>query len=148
MDDNQLSPIWKCFVCSTFIALTLKTLMGHYYAVHSNEPNFLVKCGVKGCPATFQRYHSFYKHVSRNHRREYDTNAFPQPGNLEEPIVVHVNPVTMNGEDESDYSENSESECSAGASGSDSTDSSCELSDYSETNEVPAEAKVFFIYSY
>lgn len=46
--------------------------MGHYYTALSNSPNFFVKCEVNGCPATYRRYHSFYKHAVRNHGQEYD----------------------------------------------------------------------------
>lgn len=61
--DIQLHATWKCFICTTFFALTLRVLMSHYYSAHSNGPNFWLKCGVNDCPATFRRYHSFYKHV-------------------------------------------------------------------------------------
>ena len=46
--------------------------MRHYYSVHCNSPNFFVKCDINSCPATYRRYHSFYKHVVRNHAAEYD----------------------------------------------------------------------------
>ena len=72
MDDIQSLTTWKCFICTAFVALTLRALMGHYYSTHSNSPNFFVKCGVNCCPATYRRYHSFYKHVVRNHSQEYD----------------------------------------------------------------------------
>ena len=74
MDGGQSQATWKCYVCGVFVALTLKVLMTHYFSAHSKEINFLVKCGVNDCPATFRRYHSFYKHVARNHREEYKGN--------------------------------------------------------------------------
>lgn len=48
--------------------------MAHYFSAHSKDLNFFVKCGVNNCPATFRRYHSFYKHVARNHKEEYQTD--------------------------------------------------------------------------
>ena len=48
--------------------------MSHYFSAHSKELNFFVKCGVNDCPGTFRRYHSFYKHVARNHKDEYQSN--------------------------------------------------------------------------
>ena len=46
-------------------------LMGHYYSMHRSQCNFFVTCGVNGCPATFRKYHSFYKHIVPKHRGEY-----------------------------------------------------------------------------
>lgn len=67
-----LNTVWKCSLCSVFVALTLRVLMNHYYSVHSNDVNFFIRCGIDDCPATFRRYDSFYKHVRRNHRAEYE----------------------------------------------------------------------------
>lgn len=64
--------IWRCSLCPVFVALTLRVLMNHIYTVHSNKINFFVRCGVNNCPATFQRYHSFYKHVKKKHDKEYE----------------------------------------------------------------------------
>ena len=55
--------------------------MGHYFSAHSKDLNFFVKCGVNDCPATFRRYHSFYKHVARNHKEEYQSD-FGGPGEI------------------------------------------------------------------
>ena len=55
--------------------------MAHYFSAHSKDLNFFVKCGVNNCPATFRRYHSFYKHVARNHKEEYRSNI-GGPGNI------------------------------------------------------------------
>ena len=72
MENQTQGPTWKCFACVTFVALTLRALMNHYYSVHSSNPNFFVRCGVDDCPATFTRYHSFYKHVVRKHNEKYE----------------------------------------------------------------------------
>ena len=72
METVSPTTLWKCSLCTVFVAVTLRILMNHYYTVHSNEVNFSVRCGVNDCPATFQRYHSFYKHVKRRHKNEYE----------------------------------------------------------------------------
>ena len=96
MDEIPTISPWKCFICATFMAVTLKALMGHYFAVHNNEPNFFVQCNIKGCPATFRRYHSFYKHVSRNHRSEYDQGmATSLPHHDDDDLVLMENPWTV-----------------------------------------------------
>jgi hypothetical protein len=76
---GRQNTVWKCSLCAVFVAVTLRVLMNHYYTVHSNEVNFSIRCGVDDCPATFQRYHSFYKHVKKKHRRAYDNSFTLQP---------------------------------------------------------------------
>ena len=39
-------------------------------AVHSHDPNFLITCGVCGCVRTYKNYHSFRKHLWRDHREK------------------------------------------------------------------------------
>ena len=46
--------------------------LSHYNAVHANEPNFRVACSIDGCPATFNLYNSFYKHVLKYHKELYN----------------------------------------------------------------------------
>lgn len=72
MESQTQVPAWKCGICAVFVALTLRALMNHYYSVHSNNPNFSVRCGVDDCPARFRKYHSFYKHVVRKHNDKYN----------------------------------------------------------------------------
>ncbi|XP_028415149.1 uncharacterized protein LOC114538196 [Dendronephthya gigantea] len=145
MEDNTQSfgAIWKCFICSTFIAVTLKALMGHYFAVHSNEPNFLVKCGVDNCPAIFRRYHSFYKHVSNNHRQVYDSNT-EGVGQATIPII-QINPFAINDEEDVDEHGPGNSNISSSESESESASGSdWELiSDNSDPNENPTENQSF-----
>ena len=73
--------IYKCSRCDEFQSLILRNLLKYYNIIHSNEPNFNVTCGVGGCPATFAKYNSFYKHVVRKHRDCYsERNRYePQP---------------------------------------------------------------------
>ena len=99
--ESQVAPntfpntVWNCSLCDVFVALALRVLMNHYYSVHSNEVNFFVRCGVDDCPATFRRYHSFYKHVRRNHRLEYEaasSNHFcPQTYNKDKDVMDPIN---------------------------------------------------------
>ena len=63
---------FTCSCCNSFKSLTLRTLLNHYFIVHRNEPNFQVTCNVDGCPVTFMKYNSFYKHVHKQHRAIYD----------------------------------------------------------------------------
>ncbi|XP_028416857.1 uncharacterized protein LOC114541068 [Dendronephthya gigantea] len=123
---------WKCFICTAFVALTFRALMGHYYTVHSNSPNFFVRCHVNGCPATYRRYHSFYKHVVRNHSQEYDalneaTVCQSLNGSLCQSIS-RTEPVHSNSDDENFNMNDNEGV----SSDTGSTDS---LLDYSEDSE-------------
>ena len=88
MDGGQPLVTWKCNICSVFVALTLKVLMSHYFSAHSEELNFFVKCGVNDCPATFRQYHSFYKHMAKNHKDEYKGNI-AGPGDIHGDINMH-----------------------------------------------------------
>ena len=72
ISQNGQNTIWKCSLCAAFVAITLRVLMNHYYTVHSNEVNFSVRWGINECPATFKRYHSFYKHIRKKHHHEYE----------------------------------------------------------------------------
>ncbi|XP_028418189.1 uncharacterized protein LOC114543395 [Dendronephthya gigantea] len=65
---------WECRLCNCFQAISLRTLLNHYNKVHGNEPNFQVVCGIENCPATFTKYNSLYKHITRSHKEVYDGN--------------------------------------------------------------------------
>jgi hypothetical protein len=94
--------IYECSRCDAFKSLILRTLLNHYHTVHCNEPNFNVICGVGGCPATFTKYNSFYKHVTRKHRDAYSET------NLSNPYEAQCKRVRE--DDHSDESEDSETE--------------------------------------
>lgn len=72
MSQNMQNNVWKCTLCAVFVGITLRVLRNHYYTVHGNQAKLFVRCGVNDCPATFTRYHSFYKHVRKKHRNEYE----------------------------------------------------------------------------
>lgn len=69
---------WTCSCCDYFQAISLRTLLNHYNKVHGHEPNFRVVCNVNGCPATFTKYNSLYKHITRWH---VDVYKDTQPDN-------------------------------------------------------------------
>lgn len=53
------------FICSEEIML-----FKHAFEAHSYEPNFIIICGVGGCPCTFKlgsTYSSFLNHCNRKH---------------------------------------------------------------------------------
>lgn len=55
-----------CPLC-TFEALSVKTVMSHLRAVHSNDPHFAVTCGLNGCGTTSRSFPALYTHVYRYH---------------------------------------------------------------------------------
>lgn len=58
---------FRCSICLVFFALTLRLLLKHLYLEHAGRPNFHVLCGIEGCPQTYTKYNSFYRHVNREH---------------------------------------------------------------------------------
>lgn len=63
---------WRCAICLLVLTLTLKDLLSHINRSHSQDPSFHVVCSINGCPTTFRKYNSFYRHVIRNHPAEYN----------------------------------------------------------------------------
>lgn len=57
----------KCPLC-VLQAPTIQFVLQHMRSVHSSDPNFLVTCGLNGCPRTFRKFSSFYQHIYRNHK--------------------------------------------------------------------------------
>lgn len=55
-----------CPLCS-FSCPSVSLLLSHLRLVHSNDPRFLVTCGIDGCTVTFKHFHSLYSHVYRSH---------------------------------------------------------------------------------
>ncbi|CAB4011233.1 Hypothetical predicted protein [Paramuricea clavata] len=74
---TRSTEVFKCSICKTVQSLILRNLLNLINTVHCNEPNFSLICGVGGCPATFTKYNSFYKHVLKKHRQPYaDRNRY------------------------------------------------------------------------
>lgn len=58
---------WECSICMIYFALTLRIILSHIRREHSIGPNFSVTCNVDGCPETYNKFNSFYRHVQRQH---------------------------------------------------------------------------------
>ena len=67
--------VFKCSLCSTFQSLSLRGLSNHVYTVHSKEINFRIICKIKECPIIFTKYNSWYKHILKHHRTEYEAGG-------------------------------------------------------------------------
>lgn len=57
----------KCSICMIYFAFTLRSLLSRIRKEHSTGPNFSVTCNVDGCPETYNKFNSFYRHVQRQH---------------------------------------------------------------------------------
>ena len=55
---------FKCVLCSHYQAPVLKSLVNHVYVFHANQVNFKVFCAVE----VYNRFHSWYKHVTKKHK--------------------------------------------------------------------------------
>lgn len=78
--------MWTCTICLLFTCTTLRLLLSHIYMQHSQEPGFNVRCGVNGCPRTYNKYNSFYRHLHREHieslQQTTNQNQGQEDGNL------------------------------------------------------------------
>ena len=136
---NGQNTIWKCSLCAAFVAITLRVLMNHYYTVHSNEVNFSVRCGINECPATFKRYHSFYKHIRKKHHHEYESKVkedvnYSQCESDSQSQINHDDPVDDHGC--INLSQASTRHCSSTGEGS---------SDSSSDDEVPHQVCILMV---
>lgn len=55
-----------CPMCS-FECPSIALLLSHLRLVHSNDPRFLVCCGINSCTVTSRSFSSLYTHVYRHH---------------------------------------------------------------------------------
>ncbi len=68
-----------CPLCS-FEAPSVQVILSHLRLVHSNDPQFLVSCGLNGCATTSKSFSSLYSHIYRHHnevifkRKESDSS--------------------------------------------------------------------------
>lgn len=85
--------IWKCQVCPGSYLL-LRDLVSHVRASHSSDSNLGYICGIQGCPRSFKRTNTWYKHVVECHEEDYQ-NKDPvnesEEDMLEEQDVPPVN---------------------------------------------------------
>lgn len=56
----------QCPMCS-FKCPSIAILLSHLRLVHSNDPRFLVCCGINSCTKTSRSFSSLYTHVYRHH---------------------------------------------------------------------------------
>ena len=82
----------KCPLC-VFQAPTIQLVLQHMRSVHSSDPNFLVTCGLNGCPRTFRNFSSFYQHIYRNHK---DTGIIQSRGYNEVAISLQTEDCQQN----------------------------------------------------
>ena len=55
-----------CPLCA-FEACSVSIILSHLRAVHSNDANFSVVCGLGGCATTSQSFSALYSHIYRRH---------------------------------------------------------------------------------
>ncbi len=56
----------QCPMCS-FECPSIAILLSHLRLVHSNDPRFLVCCGINSCTVTSRSFSSLYTHIYRHH---------------------------------------------------------------------------------
>ena len=79
-----MARLWKCEICSIFIALSLKELVRHVGVEHAGMPNFKVRCGVDGCPEEYCKMNSFRKHLRTCHSNVYNNSDSGDSVNISE----------------------------------------------------------------
>lgn len=55
-----------CPLC-TFEAPDVTIILSHLRTVHSNDPHFIVSCGLDGCTTTSRSFSALYSHIYRRH---------------------------------------------------------------------------------
>lgn len=65
--------IWRCVICSVFVALTLNSLLSHINTAHSHSPDFRVVCGIDDCVKEYRVYNSLWYHIRRTHSEHLDS---------------------------------------------------------------------------
>ncbi|XP_006812495.2 uncharacterized protein LOC100373401 [Saccoglossus kowalevskii] len=76
----------------------------------------MINCGVDGCPRSYRKYHSFYKHIVSIHRDRYTENTPPEqiPHDTNPPVTQYVEDAVLS---ENDISDNeaitNDDDCSA-----------------------------------
>jgi len=66
---SYLSDVWECKLCEARY-VGLYDLVSHVRAAHSHE-RYLLVCGVRGCPRSFQQANSWYRHIRNAHSHKY-----------------------------------------------------------------------------
>ena len=82
---------YGCPMCP-FVAPSVALLLSHLRLLHSNDPRFLVRCGIEpGCTYTARTFSALYSHVYRKHRQTGVIRSRSSTVELEEPAgTVHL----------------------------------------------------------
>ena len=76
--------LWKCEICSIFIALSLKELVRQIGVEHAGMPNFKVRCGIDGCTEEYCKMNSFRKHLRTCYSNVYSNSNTGDSVNISE----------------------------------------------------------------
>lgn len=98
--------VYRCNLCTGYLAVCLRQLLDHLRRSHSNDPNFHLLCGIEGCARTYKRFTSFRNHLIRKHsfklkddeENQVDNNEVQtiDLGDLNEPLIrQHDQPVKV-----------------------------------------------------
>ena len=61
------STMYVCQLCAKYASRQFESVLRHIGAVHSNESNFNVFCGIEQCPRNFKNYHALRRHIREKH---------------------------------------------------------------------------------
>ena len=76
-DMSQVLQTETCPLCG-FLSPSLTLHVSHLRLVHARDENFLVSCGISGCPELYHSFPAFSSHVYRHHREELGLENFPE----------------------------------------------------------------------
>lgn len=101
---------WKCPLCSSFGALSMKRIIRHIGSVHAHNAGFQVCCGIDGCPRTYTMFQSYRQHLYRHHRETLDAPPRSNSSELLDPdIDIEIQYSSDNNSEDSDKEENTTS---------------------------------------
>lgn len=61
-----MNSVYNCSLCD-FAVPTKPMLLSHIRLIHSNDPRFVVTCGIGGCVYTAKRFSTYYSHIYRKY---------------------------------------------------------------------------------
>lgn len=125
-DLQMASVVWACQSCDERCG-SLFDLVSHVRGIHSGEDDLSFDCGVQGCPMTFTRTNTWYKHVIKHHRNEYMSRNACGSSSADsedsEEECIHAN-VENDGDCMDDDDDDDDSVHNVNSSSEDETDSS------------------------
>ena len=63
---SLMNSVYNCSLCD-FTVPTKPMLLSHIRLIHSNDPQFVVTCGIDGCVYTAKRFSTYYSHIYRKY---------------------------------------------------------------------------------